>query len=86
MAKWGKKDKVQCPREIHGQKIATQFICPLPEYIVYIVYSKWSWVKISRTYLKKKKKKKGEKMMMAIGRSGSEIFYKFYLSHQILGV
>lgn len=81
MAKWGKKDKVQCPREIQGQIIATQFICPQPEYIV---YSKWSWVKISRTYLKKKKK--GEKMMMAIGRSGSEIFYKFYLSHQILGV
>lgn len=57
VAKWGKKDKVQCPREIQGQIIATQFICPLPEYIVYIVYSKWSWVKISRTYLKKKKKK-----------------------------
>lgn len=65
-----KKDKVQCPREIQGQIVRTQFICPLPEYIVYIVYSKWSWVK----------------MMMAIGRSGSEIFYKFYLSHQILGV
>lgn len=57
VAKWGKKDKVQCPREIQGQIIATQFICPQPEYIVYIVYSKWSWVKISRTYLKKKKKR-----------------------------
>lgn len=67
VAKGGKKDKVQCPREIQGQIVRTQFICPLPEYIV---YSKWSWVK----------------MMMAIGRSGSEIFYKFYLSHQILGV
>lgn len=27
VAKGGKKDKVQCPREIHGQIITTQFIC-----------------------------------------------------------
>lgn len=35
VAKGGKKDKVQCPREIQGQIVRTQFICPLPEYIVY---------------------------------------------------
>lgn len=27
VAKGGKKDKVQCPREIHGKIITTQFIC-----------------------------------------------------------
>lgn len=80
MAKWGKKDKVQCPREIQGQIIATQFICPLPEYIVY------SKCEVGWKYQEHILKKIKKKMMMAIGRSGSEIFYKFYLSHQILGV
>lgn len=58
VAKWGKKDKVQCPREIQGQIIATQFICPLPEYIV---YSKCEvgW-KYQEHIFKKKKKKKND--------------------------